>query len=630
MKGALAVVAAPTGLVATADGIQKRRQFIQNIKRMRELVVKDQLAFMKVEGGSTTLSNEMILSVYDDIIKMAQRGGLDGVKPGDGKYFKRDIKEQNALNSAVRSYAVVCNENGEFELYLEPKSKFTFNLKRIISWRGGSFKSCKLAFRIDCFPFVPCASLVSKIDQPDLKYDEDEHNRNQQMFKVAPECFCGISRFVQTMGSKFIVRRYMQHVQFDLFSLMQKGIFDSKSTSAIFPGLKREPVTIGKEEFEHCKLDIIWQLLNAISKLEGAGICHRDIKPENILIQFDPVSKRPLVRIIDLGLSSEIPYKLDGSGTLSYMPPEIFWNDYHELRKFGDKTTVSDILARFYSKSPSYALQLVISNLTSGNESTPEPAGYKSQHDSWSLGILIYELLNGKRPDANDRAGLSAFEAKFKDTPFTSLLDPDPRTRIPPSEAMKMLEDKMDPTTRSEICKVPVIKTDAAQYSAIALTAEESAFIDAMKNVTNFDKTFDSSCEEIKSYLTRIPFAAANKKIIDNFELNLKALVSAITDKNIGHISGLLNEFREIRMIMAIQNVISRENDARSHALQLAFTILFDMAKIYIEKSKPKPNKKKVDGMTNALITQARNCVAAMHMQDREDFSPRFGKNPKI
>jgi eukaryotic-like serine/threonine-protein kinase len=109
-------------------------------------------------------------------------------------------------------------------------------------------------------------------------------------------------------------------------------------------------------------VDIVMQVCEAVAEAHGLGVVHRDIKPGNIFLTRD-VDKRPLVKVLDFGLSKlsirakqqaqkKITSPLEVMGTPAYMSPE-------QLRATSDVDERSDI---------------------------------------WSLGILLYELITGDLP----------------------------------------------------------------------------------------------------------------------------------------------------------------------------------------------------------------------------------------
>ena len=127
-------------------------------------------------------------------------------------------------------------------------------------------------------------------------------------------------------------------------------------------------------------IDICEQVALGLGKAHEQGIVHRDIKPANIMVTTDGVAK-----IVDFGLAklsgrSLITQAGSTLGTAAYMSPEQARGDHADART-----------------------------------------------DIWSLGVVLYEMLTGKRP----------FDAEYENALLYSILNTEPepitgvRTGIP-------------------------------------------------------------------------------------------------------------------------------------------------------------------------------------------------------
>ncbi|MCU0497386.1 MAG: serine/threonine protein kinase [Anaerolineae bacterium] len=188
---------------------------------------------------------------------------------------------------------------------------------------------------------------------------------------------------------------------------------------------------IGNNKFSlPWRVELIYQLASIIDYLHIREVAHRDLKPENILFRHTPDRKTvPTPVLIDFGLVEKRQLQEEEEGgimaaTVAYAPPE--W--VRRLRNTGKQT--SEIFED------------------------------KLAFDVWALGVIAYELLNGKhpfgRPDTQQRTVLEE-QIKTKepatmnsDVPqgvqnlVLGMLEKDPRQRISIEDVLERLETQIE------------------------------------------------------------------------------------------------------------------------------------------------------------------------------------------
>src|SRR5579872_5121011 len=130
--------------------------FETRIQALLNDLIHNRISTAPIEGASTALSNNILICTYRDILTRIKDVEISALERGQGKYVKRYAHNVGVLYDHHRSYAVFRDQDGTYKAFIEPKSKFLDNTKRLVEYPHGAFKKCKIAFRIDIYPFVPC------------------------------------------------------------------------------------------------------------------------------------------------------------------------------------------------------------------------------------------------------------------------------------------------------------------------------------------------------------------------------------------------------------------------------------------------------------------------------------------
>ena len=191
-------------------------------------------------------------------------------------------------------------------------------------------------------------------------------------------------------------------------------------------------------------IDIAAQIARGLDKAHRSGIIHRDIKPANVVVTGDGV-----VKILDFGLAKlvgEAAITRTGTslGTPAYMSPEQAWGEAVDHRA-----------------------------------------------DLWALGVVLYEMLAGRRPFQAEREQAVLYAILHEEPPRLSearrdvppelerivarLLAKDPEKRYGSAEAvladLRTLRGESGTGTRSTLPKVPRRRARAWVWAVAAGTA---------------------------------------------------------------------------------------------------------------------------------------------------------------
>jgi serine/threonine protein kinase len=165
-------------------------------------------------------------------------------------------------------------------------------------------------------------------------------------------------------------------------------------------------------------VDMVLQVCEGLAEAHSLGIVHRDLKPSNLF-----VTRRrdgtPLVKILDFGISKTT---VEQDALAAAAAPAASAGDAVDTQRSGDDAPPTGVvvpLACAPRATPGAAPGAAIDPACTRTEAVMGTPGYmspehmrSSKHvdartDLWSLGVVLYELLAGRRPFHGDtRAAL--------------------------------------------------------------------------------------------------------------------------------------------------------------------------------------------------------------------------------
>lgn len=201
---------------------------------------------------------------------------------------------------------------------------------------------------------------------------------------------------------------------------------------------------------------IVQKIALAVNALHQQRIIHRDLKPHNIIVQSDDL---PI--LMDFGLArtlSESYQQLTRSGdmlgTPAYMPPELWAVDSQNITPATDTYSLGVILYELLTGRPPYkgSVAEIYSQLTSGALSKPSLrcANVPADLDSICLRALATDFKERYQSAADFQTALVSFLERHADVVRTPTSDATAEGTYPSTVAVTPIEFMDTPSARKE------------------------------------------------------------------------------------------------------------------------------------------------------------------------------------
>jgi serine/threonine-protein kinase len=274
--------------------------------------------------------------------------------PGDrGAFLDRACDGREVMRREVES---LLTHHEQAQTFLEqPPTQIAaeFLTSRKSRFRNGQF--------IDHYRVVECLGVGG---MGEVYLAQDSRLNRRVAIKILPDHFTSDSGKVRRFDQEARAASTLNHP--NIVTIHQVGQVDGVHfivAEYIEGQTLRQRLTRGAMDLGEA-LEVAVQVANALVAAHAAGIVHRDIKPDNIMLRPDG-----LIKVLDFGLA-----KLS--------EPTTFASHDKNIDSRGLKTSPGVVMGTVRYMSPEQAMGKPVDART----------------DTWSLGVVLFEMLAGKLP----------------------------------------------------------------------------------------------------------------------------------------------------------------------------------------------------------------------------------------
>lgn len=324
------------------------------------------------------ITKEDLVKIYDYFLAGKDRNVLAQIAALQPTQAYRIAKNPPLI---PRTLNILRSPEGEFKLMVETKSKLADGTKKNLEKGQGAVKTGKPVWRVDSGE-IEHYNLVAKVGTTTqgLDFAKLEELREEvgisQMINAPEVNYTEIGAAYIGKSGDHKVSVYSLKANENLFQFIYSSRFQYLS--------------------QQQKNKWIEDLLKGLSRFHSQDLVHQDLKPPNILVYGNKTEGFSL-KITDLGLTKrEGDLYSTALSTEGYQSPEIA--TYYADPRTGPKTHLYSYFNTPHSQH-TFGVQVA---RTLPPKSDPElfSLAYANRaNDMWALGIIIYELRFGRRPN---------------------------------------------------------------------------------------------------------------------------------------------------------------------------------------------------------------------------------------